>query len=107
MLPATTPGVVASWDATSRSRASREMRLATISTTWQKRPASSDSRSGLRGTLSSQLFPYDLRSLNHCPQFCECDFLRQMQQATIRQCEDPFGWDEFQCFADTFRNDIR
>jgi hypothetical protein len=51
MLPATTPGVTANCEATSRSRASREIALATISTTWQNLPVSSDYRSGLRGML--------------------------------------------------------
>src|SRR5262245_28279470 len=107
MLPATTPGVIASWDATSRSRASREIRLATISTTWQKRPASNDSRNGLRATSSSEFFSHDLRSLHHCPQFCECHFLRKMQAAAIGQDEDPLRRYEFQGFPNTFRHDLR
>src|SRR5262249_26577606 len=107
MLPATTPGVIASWDATSSSRASREMRLATISTTWQKRPVSNDSRNGLRGTSSSEFFSYDLRSLDHCPQFCECNFLRKMQAPTIGQNEHPLRGYEFQSFPNSFCHDLR
>src|SRR6058998_1425037 len=100
MLPATTPGVTASCEATSRSRASREMRLATISTTWQKRPAASDSRNGLRATLSSDLFANDLGSSHHCPQFCERHLLGQVQAAAIGQNEHALGGYELQRFAD-------
>src|SRR6266446_6579957 len=107
MLPATTPGMAARWEATSRSRASREMRLATISTMWQKRPASSDSRNGLRGTLSSDLFANDPGSGHHCTQFCECHLLRQMQAAAIGQNEHALGGYELQRFADAFGNDFR
>src|SRR5262249_2854075 len=98
---------MASWDATSRSRASREMRLATISTTWQKRPASNESRNGLRGTSSSEFFSYDLRSLHHCPQFCERNFLRKMQAATIGQNEHPLRRYEFQGITNSFRHALR
>src|SRR5215510_1799166 len=106
MLPATTPGVTASWDATSRSRASREMRLATISTTWQKRPDWSDSRSGLRGTLSSEFFTYDLRPLHHRTQLRECHFLRKVQATAIGQNEDALGRHELKGFANPFRDDL-
>src|SRR5205814_1161949 len=107
MLPATTPGVTASCDATSRSLASREMRLATISTIWQNLPASSDSRSGLRGTLGSEFFAYDSGSLHHRTQFRKRDFLRKMQAAAIGQDEDSLGRNELQRFANTLGNDFR
>src|SRR5262245_8525282 len=107
MLPATTPGVTARCAAISRRRASREMALATISTMWQKRPAWSDSRSGLRGTLPSEFFADELRSLNHRSQLGGRDILRKMQAAAIRQNEDALGRHELQSFANAFGNDLR
>src|SRR5262245_6945582 len=107
MLPATTPGVTASCEATSRRRASREIRLATISTTWQKRPASSDSLSGFRGTSSSELVPYDLGSLDHGTQLGEGHFLGKVQAATIRQNKNTFCRNKFQGLANTLGNDFR
>src|SRR5262249_44321639 len=83
------------------------MRLATISTTWQNRPASNESRNGLRAASSSEFFSYDLRPLDHRPQFRERHFLRKMQAATIGQNEHPLRGHEFQSFANTLCHDLR
>src|SRR5215475_9676856 len=107
MPPATTSCVIAKLEATSRSRASREIRLATISTTWQKRPACRDSRSGLRGTLPSEFFANDLRSLHHRAQLCESHFLREVQQTAVGQHNNSLGRNELQSFAQPLCNDVR
>src|SRR5207237_6598324 len=83
------------------------MRLATISTTWQNRPACKDSRSGLRGTSYPELFTKDLRSLHHRLQFCKSHFLRQVQATAIGKNMDALGRYELQSFAKPLGNNLR
>src|SRR5438105_3429066 len=107
MPPATTPGIIARSEAIFKSPASREIRLATISTTWQNRPLCSDSRSGLRATLPSELFSDDPGALHHGTQFGECNFLRKVEAAAIGQNEDALGRNKFESFANTLGDDLR
>src|SRR5437899_6171324 len=83
------------------------MRLATISTTWQNRPACKDSRSGLRGTSASELFAKDLRSLHHRLQFCKSHFLRQVQATAIGKNMDALGRHKLKSFAQPLGNNFR